>query len=178
MFPTTSSEVAVSYYPGWSWVPWTFVVLALALSIGLVFIGASAWARERHDDDPAALMVCIGCGVLATPVLAISLWQSARHTETFRIVILLALVIIAAVAIAAHYGFRAANTQLRGLGASVPGEVVAVPAAIAGVVAGGVLIGDGLNRAAAWVPTTVATLLILVGGFLLYGFLSAKSSRS
>ncbi len=113
------------------------------------------------------------------------MWQVARHIEQFRWVVALAVLVVGAVALVAH---RAARTALVDVyrdsyysPPSVEVPMVAIPAGVSGVVALGVIIGDGIGdgttRAAASIPTTVGgfVALVIIGGLALVVYANSSN---
>ncbi|BCN46652.1 hypothetical protein RE943_48280 (plasmid) [Prescottella equi] len=170
MFPSSSADVAVSHFSNWSTINW----VAAFTVLGLAFLAAWFAVGSIVDDALGAdgpLWVGVLAGIVAVVMQAVTLWLTVRHIEQFKWAVTLALAVVGATALVARNASRAAASARRGYRASeAPALTVAVPAGISGVIAAGVLIGDGVTRAAAAIPVAVGTfvLLIVAGAGLLW----------
>jgi len=162
MFPSSSADVAVSHFSNWSTANWVaaFAVLGLALFAAWFAVG---WLVDDALGADGPLWVGVVVGVVAVVMQAVTLWLTVRHIEQFKWAVTLALAVVGATALVARNASRAAASTRRGYrGAEAPPLTVAVPAGISGAIAVGVLIGDGVTRAAAAIPMAVGTLVLIM----------------
>lgn len=182
LFPNSSSaEVAVSHYSGWSATEWLLAYSALGMAVLAVAFAVACWIRADYEEEVGLFVAAVVTGIVAAVGQAYVLWQVARHIEQFKWVIGLVLVLVGATALAAHSTARAVEARLHGSPyGSWPVStrwLVIVPAGISGVIAVGVLIGDGVTRAAAAVPMAVGAFVAAVAIFGYMAVSSAKSER-
>lgn len=161
MFSSSSADVAVSHFSNWSTVNWVaaFAVLGLALFAAWFAVG---WIVDDGLGSDGLLWVGVVVGLVAVVMQVVTLWLTVRHIEQFKWSVTLALAVVGATALAARNASMAAASIYRGYRvAEAPALTVAVPAGISGVIAVGVLIGDGVTRAAAAIPVAVGTFVAL-----------------
>ncbi|BCN51560.1 hypothetical protein [Prescottella equi] len=158
MFPSSSADVAVSHFSNWSTVNWVaaFAVLGLAFFAAWFAVG---WLVDDALGADGPLWVGVVVGIVAVVMQAVTLWLTVRHIEQFKWAVTLALAVVGATALVARSASRAAA---RYRASKAPALTVAVPAGISGVIAAGVLIGDGVTRAAAAIPVAVGTFVLLI----------------
>lgn len=171
-----AKEVAKHHFSDWSggdWVLWCAVLalsaIFIAVSVGLWF---AAYIGEGEDGphfvhlSGAALFI----GVVAFILFALGLWTIDRHLSEFRWVVVVGLpTALLTVGVSygvrrvivgdeAYYGARPGN-EGRGLDNPWPIRVVA---GLTVAIVLGAMLGDGLNRVASWVPTTVGLLVVVI----------------
>ena len=165
MFPSSSADVAVSHFSNWSAANWIIGYALLGIAVLLAGFAVSLRTSAKYTAPVGVYGWSVAAGVLAVVVQAVTLWQVARHIEQFRWMIVLTVLVVAAVALVTY---RAARTALVDVyrdsyySPSVEVPMVAIPTGVSGVVALGVIIGDGATRAAASFPTTVGGFIVLV----------------
>ncbi|MET4614151.1 lipopolysaccharide export LptBFGC system permease protein LptF [Rhodococcus sp. PvR044] len=177
---TSLQEVAVSHYSGWSTTDWLLAYSTLGAAVLAVAVAVACWVSADYEEEGGLFVAAVVAGIVATVGQAYALWQIARHIESFLWILVLAPVLVAATALAAHRTARAVEARLHGspYGSSLVSKwLVIVPAGISGVIAVGVFIGDGVTRAAAAVPMAVGAFLTVVAVGVLMVITSGTSER-
>ena len=166
-----AAEPAVSHYSDWQGSHWAicvafFVASLLALGLAIALFGG-AFFDAGTDDWAVQFVITAACLALVSVVTYwITLYQLVRHCSTWKGALFFLIVgALAAGAIVMWSGIPVGALQL---------AAVAGPYVVGSVV---MLIWDGLNRVAAWVPTTVGmvVLAICAGGLWMWNETSPRS---
>ncbi|QHE73553.1 hypothetical protein [Rhodococcus sp. WAY2] len=181
LFPYSNSDVAVSHYSDWSFSHWLFAGAVLLASVLLTVIAVGLWTAAIPEDNIVLYAGSAGVGTLAVVLQATSLWQIARHIELYRVVVFLALAVVVAVVVSVRSTVRNEPSGTRGYyGLRVPKWVIRVPVLASAVIAVGVVIGDGVTRAAASIPMAVGLFVLLflsAVGYVVVNAMSPSASR-
>jgi hypothetical protein len=164
------TEVAIRFEPGWGIAQWSAAAAILIAAGTLAAVGPGLF-RLLDDFGWPAWAARGLAGVLAVAAGIVALLAPGRifrHIDQFKYVVVVALITLAvagAIAIAGMLQERwdPALRTARFVGAGVLGVGVVYGFAV-----------DGLNRWASSIPTTVGTLLLLIGAGGAYAVVKAR----
>lgn len=161
---TQDHDVAVNHLTGWSGTNWAVAWSLLILGVVVFGIAMRVLRTSVSSGEDFPWTVGSSLGVLIALVMqAVCLWKIARHLPEFRWTFLVALALIGASSAAAYrLADPSRNHAYRSYRGTFEKWIVHIPAGIAIAIGVGTVIGDGLNRAAAWFPMAVGALIALI----------------
>ncbi|WP_213578551.1 hypothetical protein [Rhodococcus sp. USK13] len=160
-------EVAVNHFSDWShwhWMLWTLILIAAGgLSLVALSLANSGSEAERsHGDGFGWFAAAAGSALLAFIAFTGALINISRHLPGFKWAIF---AVIVAVGVTAFAQFRVVEAEAGDRAHPWLWRSAAIATAVGGLIAIGY---DGLNRVAAWIPTTIGVVLLGIFAAVLY----------
>ncbi|TCN53455.1 hypothetical protein EV641_10699 [Rhodococcus sp. SMB37] len=177
---SSSSGAAVSHYSDWSAINWAVGYLLLGIAAGVATFAVSMWIVAARDSAGGMSAWAFALGIVAGGIQVHALWALVRHIEQLGWAIALALLVVVVIATLTYQTVRA---DLTGQDATyytppVPARAWGIPTGVSAVLAIGVLVVDGIHRAAAALSMGVGLFILVVLSFGVWAILSATAPSS
>lgn len=177
---SSSSGAAISHYSDWSAINWAIGYLLLGIAAGLATFAVSMWIVAARDSAEGLSAWAFALGSIAGGIQVYALWALVRHIEQVGWAIALALLVVGVVAVLTY---QTARAELAGQSDTyytppIPARAWGVPTGVCAVLAIGVLVVDGIHRAAAALSMGVGLFVLVSLGFGVWAVLSAVAPSS